>query len=137
MESRPVVGLIARPKSSSRLRDPSPAQPPPPVHSTPLWIVALTVRGAANVDPLLVLRTTCTVQGALPLRLGFPITLASLASPARCVPYHATSTRPALPPATVGYTAAVPAGLSRLDFDPGGAPPLGTVREEAFFLLPG
>src|SRR4051794_35141572 len=131
MESRPVVGLIARPKSSSRLRDPSPAQPPPPVHSTPLWIVALTVRGAANVDPLLVLRTTCTVQGALPLTLGFPITLASLASlasPARCVPYHATSTRPALPPATVGYTAAVPAGLSRFDFDHVVPPSLETLR---------
>src|SRR3954451_8416763 len=102
MESRPVVGLIARPKSSSRLRDPSPLQLLPPVHSTPLWIVALTVRGAANVDPLLVLRTSCTVHGVLPLALGLPITFWSLASPDRCVPYHATSTRPALPPATVG-----------------------------------
>src|SRR4051794_1725491 len=128
MESRPVVGLIARPKSSSRLREPSPAQPPPLVHSTPLWIVALTVRGAAKVEPPLVLRTTCTVHGALPLTLGLPMTLASLASPARCVPYHATSTRPGSPPATVGYTAAVPAGLRRFDFDQVVPPSLETLR---------
>src|SRR3954470_22364688 len=43
MGSGPGVGLIAGRKSSSRLRDPSRAQPLPPVHRTPLWIVALTV----------------------------------------------------------------------------------------------
>src|SRR6476469_4733566 len=102
MESRPVVGLIARPKSSSRLREPSLLQLLPPVQSTPLWIVALTVRGEANVEPLSVLRTSCTVHGVLSLTLGLPMTLGSLALPDRCVPYHATSTRPALPPATVG-----------------------------------
>src|SRR3954447_5249841 len=102
MESRPVVGLIARPKASSRLREPSPAQPPPLVHSTPLWIVALTARGLAKVDPLSVLRASWTVQGVLPLALGLPMTLTSLALPALVVPYLPTSTRPALPPATVG-----------------------------------
>src|SRR5258707_12900887 len=101
MESRPVVGLIVSPKSSSRLRELVSPQPLPWVHSSPRWIGADTVRMAKLLPPL-VERATCTSQAALPFALGLPITFALLLPPARLVPYHATSTRPARPPATVG-----------------------------------
>src|SRR3954451_24878860 len=103
MLSSPVAGLIAMPKSSSRLRSllvPA-SQPPPCVQSSPRWIVPVTLR-MVNVRPRSLDRARQTAHGALPAVLVLPLTLTLLLSPARGAPYHATSTRPALPAAIVG-----------------------------------
>ena len=101
IESSPVVGLMAMPKSSNRLRELVSPQLLPCVHSSPRWIVPVTAR-KVKLRPLFVERSTSTTQLAEPSPLGLPMALESLLLPARFVPYHAMSTRPALPPATVG-----------------------------------
>src|SRR3954452_4071315 len=101
MESNPVEGSMARPKSSSRLRELASPQPLPWVHSSPRWIVPVTAL-VRNDPPPSVERARSTTHRALPVALGLPIFLESLLLPARSVPYQATSTRPARPPVTVG-----------------------------------
>src|SRR3954452_3033665 len=98
MEVSPVVGLMATPKSSSRLRELVSPHPLPWVHSSPRWMTPVTGR-MLNDAPPSTERASCTDHGALPFLLGCPIFLGSLLLPDRLVPYQPMSTRPLLPPA--------------------------------------
>src|ERR1041385_7174606 len=94
MEARPVVGLMATPKSSRRPRLPGIVQALPLGHPMPVCKTGDAVV-CSHVAPASVERVQNTCHCAPLAVCGAPMTVSSSGSPAVEVPYHASSTTPA------------------------------------------